>query len=144
MDVYQLSEEDVHVYYVKRENTNRINMIICWDITNELIHNLMVYESNLLERCDYRIHSCFWVNIVKEITNWKTGMNIFMNVCSWGNGSMKIEFTCEIFKRYSSIIDEDGYLLVKEYIQDIGYGDFYKFHCVYNEFLDDTEPYVLK
>lgn len=146
MDVYELNEEHVNVYYIKRnENLVRNIMFISWDISNILIHKLMVYESNLLECYDNHIHSCFWVNIIKELTNWISGIIIYINVRSWGDGLMKIEFSSEIFKNYSSTIDDNGYFLVKEYIQDIGYGELYKFHCIYNEILDDNNnPYILK
>jgi hypothetical protein len=140
MDVYELNEEHVNVYYIKRhENLVRNSMFISWDISNNLIHNLMVYESNLLECYNNHIHSCFWVNIIKELMNWITGIIIYINVRSWGDGIMKIEFSSEIFKNYSSTIDENGYFLVKKY------GEFYKFHCIYNEILDDNNiPYILK
>jgi hypothetical protein len=50
-----------------------------------------------------------------------------------------------MFYPYSSIIDENGYFLVKEYIEDVGYGNLVKFPCLYNISLDEeAEPYILK
>ena len=145
MEVYNLCEEYVHIYVKNYIHMNRSVMTIWWDNTNEFLHNRMIYESNLLYVDDSRIHSCFWVNTIKDMTNWEPGMTIYMNVRSWGLEKMTIEYSSDIFNRYYSIINTDGYFLVKEYIQDIGYGELYKFPCLYNELLDaDTEPYILK
>ena len=120
-------------------------MTILWDDKNEVLHNLMVYESNLLQVDDGHIRSCFWVNTIKDVSNWETGMIIYINARSWGDGEMKVDFSSVMFYPYSSIIDENGYFLVKEYIEDVGYGNLVKFNCLYNDFLDeDDAPYVLK
>ena len=145
MEVYNLCEEYVHIYVKNYIHMNRSVMTIWWDNTNEFLHNRMIYESNLLYVDDSYVHSCFWVNTIKDMTNWEPGMTIYMNVRSWGLEKMTIEYSSDIFNRYYSIINTDGYFLVKEYIQDIGYGELYKFPCLYNELLDaDTEPYILK
>ena len=145
MEVYNLCEEYVHIYVKNYIHMNRSVMTIWWDNTNEFLHNRMIYESNLLYVDDSHVHSCFWVNTIKDMTNWEPGMTIYMNVRSWGLEKMTIEYSSDIFNRYYSIINTDGYFLVKEYIQDIGYGELYKFPCLYNELLDaDTEPYILK
>jgi hypothetical protein len=58
---------------------------------------------------------------------------------------MKVDFSSVMFYPYSSIIDENGYFLVKEYNEDVGYGNLVKFDCIYNDLLDkDADPYVLK
>jgi hypothetical protein len=145
MDVYELNEEYVHMFIKHYDMVNRNIMTVLWDIENELLHNLMVYESNLLRVDDNRIRSCFWVNTIKDVSFWETGMIIYINARSWGDGEMKVDFSSVMFYPYSSIIDENGYFLVKEYNEDIGYGNLIKFPCLYNDFLDrDADPYVLK
>lgn len=145
MNVYELCEENVHMFIKKYDMLNRNIMTILWDDKNEVLHNLMVYESNLLQVDDGRIRSCFWVNTIKDVSNWETGMIIYINARSWGDGEIKVDFSSVMFYPYSSIIDENGYFLVKEYIEDVGYGNVVKINCLYNDFLDeDADPYVLK
>ena len=145
MNVYELCEENVHMFIKKYDMLNRNIMTILWDDKNEVLHNLMVYESNLLQVDDGRIRSCFWVNTIKDVSNWETGMIIYINARSWGDGEMKVDFSSVMFYPYSSIIDENGYFLVKEYIEDVGYGNLVKFPCLYNISLDEeAEPYILK
>jgi hypothetical protein len=68
-----------------------------------------------------------------------------MNARSWGDGEMKIDFSSVMFYPQTSIIDENGFFLVKEYNQDIGYGNLIKFPCLYNDLLDEEDDlYVLK
>jgi hypothetical protein len=145
MNVYDLGEEHVHMFIKHYDMINRNIMTVLWDNTNESIHKLMIYESNLLEVDDNRIRSCFWVNTVKDVSFWEKGKVIYMNARSWGDGEMKIDFSNVMFYPQTSIIDENGYFLVKEYHQDIGYGNLIKFPCLYNDLLDEeAEPYVLK
>ena len=145
MNVYELGEENVHMFIKNYEMLNRNIMTILWDNKNEVLHDLMVYESNLLRVDDGRTRSCFWVNTIKDVSNWETGMIIYINSRSWGDMEMKVDFSSVMFYPYSSIIDENGYFLVKEYIEDVGYGNLVKFDCLYNDFLDDNaDPYVLK
>jgi hypothetical protein len=145
MNVYELCEDHVHMFIKNYEILNRNIMTVLWDNKNEVLHNLMVYETNLLRVDDGRTRSCFWVNTIKDVSNWETGMIIYINARSWGDGEMKVDFSSVMFYPYSSIIDENGYFLVKEYIEDVGYGNLVKFDCLYNDFLDDNaDPYVLK
>ena len=145
MNVYELNEEHVHMFIKHYDMVNRNILTVLWDNTNELLHNLMIYETNLLEGGDNITRSCFWVNTIKDVSNWETGMVIYINARSWGNGEMKVDFSSVMFYPYSSIIDENGYFLVKEYIEDVGYGNLVKINCLYNDFLDeDDAPYVLK
>jgi hypothetical protein len=145
MDINYLNEEHVHIIIKNYDYPFRNVMTISWDTSNELIHNLMIYESNLFHEDDNRIRSCFWINTVKDLSNWDAGKIIYLNVRSWGDGEMKIDFSCESVHVYSSIIDEKGYFLVKKYIQDVGYDELYKFPCLYNEILDEKDdPYIFK
>jgi hypothetical protein len=123
VDVYELNEEHVHIFIKHYDMVNRNIMTVLWDDTNESLHDLMIYESNILEAHDNRIRSCFWVNTVKDVSNWEKGTVIYMNSRYWGDGEMKIDFSSVMFYPYTSIIDENGYFLVKEYNEDIGYGN---------------------
>ena len=145
MDIYDLNEEHVHMFIKHYDMINRNILTILWDTTKELLHNLMVYESNLLKDGNNYTRSCFWVNTIKDVLNWETGMVIYINVRFWGDGEMKIDFSSFMVYPYTSIIDESGYFLVKEYIEDVGYGNLIKCQCLYNRSVDEeTEPYVLK
>ena len=145
MNINELNEDHLHIIIKKYECPSRYIMTIFWDTTNELIHKLMIDESNLFHLDNNHTHSCFWVNTIKDLSNWDVGKIIYLNVRSWGDGEMKIEFSCDDIHIYSSIIDECGYFFVKKYIQDVGYGELCKFPCLYNELLDnETDPYILK
>ena len=47
MNINELNEDHLHIIIKKYECPSRYIMTIFWDTTNELIHKLMIDESNL-------------------------------------------------------------------------------------------------
>jgi hypothetical protein len=132
---------NVYDFVTYEYDITKCRMIVTWDKRNKSINKIMETE---WYQSITRKNGCFWVEKLKEITNWCEGDIINILPPFPNNGAMYIawEFNRTLSARQTVILG-DGYFYTRDYKQD--YNPFVKVNCLYNDLLDDEiMSYVLK
>ena len=138
-DIFQeLVHEDVTVYnlyqYIHYKHNSEKNMLcICWDCNDNDVNSLMEAES--FTRDDGKFCSHMWVDEIKKCSGWIKGDRLYLRTLYFYNGMF-----CVKYKHHSNgvyayeEIDEDGFLLLRNYNDNNGYyGELHQVDCVYNK-----------
>lgn len=145
--------EEINIYNVYEHVTYEFNenvIKIIWDHTNTQVNELMVLEAKLflIKHIQIQKASCCWVDILKKYTEWENGEKIYFKGVSSRKGLIEIiiyMIKVEVFG--AEIIDENGYLLLRDYeTSNNEYTSIRKkCDCIYNDLLDQgNDPYILK
>ena len=140
-----ISNLDEHMIYEIIHEQQKI--IVNWDYDNDYINSLMTKEFNeMFLTCEYYFNGS-WVNELKRAFNWKMGNNIGISTHHYVFvGKIVIsQFQNVSDDMFNLKIDENGFLCVKPFRDNIRMHTFVRCNCMYNYLLDEeNSPYIFK
>lgn len=144
INIYTLYD---HVTYI--HNTYDKYLIISWDDRNKAMKKCMKNEAFFFNANDKPLSSHYWVEEIKKVSDWKLGETLHLMILNilTEKSPMKVFWTKE--KSDSFIyeqINEEGYLFVNWYDDEVQLRGMIKKDCLYNIEWQETQekPYVFK
>lgn len=144
INIYTLYD---HVNYI-HDTTDRC-LIISWDDRNRAMNKCMANEAFFFNANDKPLSSHYWVEEIKKISDWKMGETIHLMILNvlLEKSPMKVFWSKTksdtfIYEK----INEEGYLFVNWYDDEIQLRSMVKKDCLYNRDWQEFQeiPYVLK
>lgn len=129
----------INVYnYVRFEhNKENKSLYIIWDCANKDVHSIMDNES-LTRDDDMYIGNHSWVDEIKKCSGWEKGNRLYLRTYYFYKNMFCIKYKHHTNGVYAyEEIDEDGYLLLRKYIDEkLYYGELERSECLYNRNLN--------
>jgi len=136
-----------HVVYVN-DTTDKC-LIISWDDRNKSMNRWMKNEAFFFNSVNKPIPSHYWVNELKKVADWKQGETIYLMILNILVEKSPMKVFWSKTKADSFIyekINEDGYLFVNWYDDEVRLRSMIKKDCLYNRDWQEYQenPYVFK
>ena len=149
-----MEEEEVTIYNLYDHvtylhDTNDKCLIISWDDRNRSMNKCMLNEEFFFNATDKPLSSHYWVEEIKKVSDWKLGETIHLMILNVLVEKSPMKVFWSKTKTDSFIyekINEDGYLFVNWYDNEIQLRSMVKKDCLYNRDWQESQetPYVLK
>lgn len=138
---------NLHEYMEYEIIPEQQKIIVYWNYENNYINSLMTNEFNELFLTNDYYFNGMWANEMKKMFNWKMGKTIGISTHHYVFvGKIVIsQFQNVSDDMFNLKIDENGFLCVKPFRDNVRMHTFVRCNCMYNDLLDEENtPYIFK